>query len=994
MEVERVASVGKDKEELSPRNTVSLLSSPWECVPLEEMGVAVDKCCSAYMATFGRRLFLVGGFVGATQTFDNDVRILTVDQDGAYVSGWKRITPSGSNPMRMLLTACCSFQGRIFLYGGHSPDGIHGGLLSYNVDQNVWSIAQAEQQKQPSATNPGARFCAVLCGVAGQGVLVMHGGSCGGITMGDTWVWKKEDGWKRRQNGPVRMEHGAAVSGMRMWIVGGTDGKDYARDVWSYDAIADEWEKCVENVTDDQMPCRARHSVQAWGPWLVIFGGSKGDVFDPDVYLFHTEKRQFLRRFHVGFKPEGRRDHSSCVAGNSLYVFGGKTSRTTYASGSLLRLHLDLLTAAEETSEKPNTDGSRLQFGGRHVGRVFVAGHAQHGALGIGVTDAQYVAKPTQVMQSAGQVSVASASGGRSAALEYRSGRVWEWGHGLSPVPQIAAGLGSGDAIVKLSCGVLHTVGITRSGQVLYWGLNNSTPSRVEVINSKQQTIRDMASMALATVFVTHDGRALEWSAQTPTQVRIVLLPDENDKIIQVACGGDHTLLLTQSGRVSSFGARNQHGQLGRDCTSEEQMREAGYVEQVKNVAVIGCGASHSMCIDFNGNLYTWGQGAHGQLGHGDRESRSRPTKVTVMTEDDDNGPKEVAFVACAGGGGLGCSHSIAIASDNESFYAWGSNKFGQLGDGTTDDRLTPKQVVIRGFKPVDVSCGWIHTVWLCAPEKDEALLENSAANLLGTFSLLPRDIRLYFLRMLEPVELARLSCTSSAFRVLCDDEALWQRICESRHLGRTSTTWKQTYATRMGFTYRPSAAPGRGIFGLRTLFLAFKALKLGSSQEQRLLMVGLDAAGKTSILYKLKLGEVVTTIPTIGFNVETVQYKNIHFTTWDVGGPDKIRPLWRHYYQNTTGVIFVVDSNDRERLNEAAEELNKMLNEDELRDAVLLVFANKQDLPNAMSVAEVTDRLGLNNLRNRRWYIQACCAPSGDGLYEGLDWLSQALKN
>ncbi|RNE98217.1 ADP-ribosylation factor 1, partial [Trypanosoma rangeli] len=92
----------------------------------------------------------------------------------------------------------------------------------------------------------------------------------------------------------------------------------------------------------------------------------------------------------------------------------------------------------------------------------------------------------------------------------------------------------------------------------------------------------------------------------------------------------------------------------------------------------------------------------------------------------------------------------------------------------------------------------------------------------------------------------------------------------------------------------------------------AFKSL-LGK-QEVRILMVGLDAAGKTTILYKLKLGEIVTTIPTIGFNVETVEYKNLKFTMWDVGGQDVLRPLWRHYYQNTNGIIFVVDSNDRER--------------------------------------------------------------------------------
>ena len=191
--------------------------------------------------------------------------------------------------------------------------------------------------------------------------------------------------------------------------------------------------------------------------------------------------------------------------------------------------------------------------------------------------------------------------------------------------------------------------------------------------------------------------------------------------------------------------------------------------------------------------------------------------------------------------------------------------------------------------------------------------------------------------------------------------------------------------------------------------------------------MVGLDAAGKTTILYKLKLGEIVTTIPTIGFNVETgekrptrirrrrrrrkgketnphttslslslslsVEYKNINFTVWDVGGQDKIRPLWRHYFQNTQGLIFVVDSNDRERVSEARDELNRMCDEDELRDAVLLVFANKQDLPQAMSIAELTDKLGLHAIRNRKWYVQGTCATSGDGLYEGLDWLSGALK-
>ena len=118
---------------------------------------------------------------------------------------------------------------------------------------------------------------------------------------------------------------------------------------------------------------------------------------------------------------------------------------------------------------------------------------------------------------------------------------------------------------------------------------------------------------------------------------------------------------------------------------------------------------------------------------------------------------------------------------------------------------------------------------------------------------------------------------------------------------------------------------------------------RLLSKKEVRILMLGLDGAGKTTILYKLKLGDNITTIPTIGFNVETLEYKNINFTVWDVGGQDKIRRLWRHYYMNTKALIFVVDCNDKDRVDEARQELTQMLHDEEMKDAVLLVFANKQ---------------------------------------------------
>lgn len=167
---------------------------------------------------------------------------------------------------------------------------------------------------------------------------------------------------------------------------------------------------------------------------------------------------------------------------------------------------------------------------------------------------------------------------------------------------------------------------------------------------------------------------------------------------------------------------------------------------------------------------------------------------------------------------------------------------------------------------------------------------------------------------------------------------------------------------------------------------------KFFGKKEMRILMLGLDAAGKTTILYKLKLGEVVSSVPTIGFNVECLEYKNIKFTVWDVGGQDKIRLLWKHYYQNTQGLIFVVDSLDKERIDLAKQELHRMLNEEDMRDAIVLVYANKQDQA-TMTVPEITERLGLQNLRGREWYIQGTCALTGDGLYEGLEWLSKKVS-
>lgn len=168
---------------------------------------------------------------------------------------------------------------------------------------------------------------------------------------------------------------------------------------------------------------------------------------------------------------------------------------------------------------------------------------------------------------------------------------------------------------------------------------------------------------------------------------------------------------------------------------------------------------------------------------------------------------------------------------------------------------------------------------------------------------------------------------------------------------------------------------------------------RMFGNKEMRVVMLGLDAAGKTTILYKLHIGEVLSTVPTIGFNVEKVQYKNVVFTVWDVGGQEKLRPLWRHYFNNTDGLIYVVDSQDRERVAKAATEFKQIVEDPLMRHSAVLVFANKQDMKGALTTAEVCEALGLPALKGRKWHVQGSIAIRGEGLYEGLDWLANTLK-
>ena len=158
--------------------------------------------------------------------------------------------------------------------------------------------------------------------------------------------------------------------------------------------------------------------------------------------------------------------------------------------------------------------------------------------------------------------------------------------------------------------------------------------------------------------------------------------------------------------------------------------------------------------------------------------------------------------------------------------------------------------------------------------------------------------------------------------------------------------------------------------------------------REVRLLMLGLDNAGKTTILKKYN-GEDITSIsPTLGFNIKTLEYQGYKLNVWDIGGQTTIRSYWRNYFEQTDGLVWVVDSGDKIRLEDCRKELHQLLLQERLAGASLLVFCNKQDLKGSLSVEEIKEFLQLDNFQTRHWAVVPCSAVTGEGLIEGINWI------
>uniref|UniRef100_A0A7S0L2X1 ADP-ribosylation factor-like protein 2 n=1 Tax=Coccolithus braarudii TaxID=221442 RepID=A0A7S0L2X1_9EUKA len=158
--------------------------------------------------------------------------------------------------------------------------------------------------------------------------------------------------------------------------------------------------------------------------------------------------------------------------------------------------------------------------------------------------------------------------------------------------------------------------------------------------------------------------------------------------------------------------------------------------------------------------------------------------------------------------------------------------------------------------------------------------------------------------------------------------------------------------------------------------------------------MLGLDNAGKTTVVKKFNGEDISFISPTLGFNIKTLEYRGFKLNVWDVGGQTSLRSYWRNYFEQTDGLVWVVDSADRARLHDCKAELQLLLQQERLAGASLLVFANKQDIAGALSAEEIAAELELDKIGARHWRIAACSAFTGTGLAGGVDWLVQDIAS
>ena len=659
------------------------------------------------------------------------------------------------------------------------------------------------------------------------------------------------------------------------------------------------------------------------------------------------------------------------------------------------------------------------------TGVMDVFGFNKYGELGIpGSTSEHRTPVSTAVTLSPGTAVARVACGPTFTALLLTNGSVAVAGNSDGAVGFRKVARLMNECIVDIAGGATELVCI--SAQKL-WSLptNAKAPARSFSLPIGEERFVAVSAGALFAIALCKSGRAYALGLNSYGQLGIGTVRTPiveklthiaiSEPLVAVSCGGCHALAVSSAGNVYAWG-RNNHGQLGLGTLTGDVLTPVKVdlpADITSSVSFAFCGDFHSLLVSVDGELYACGRNSCGQLG-----LPSPPGSSSDVASFTKVGLSDVAD-GCANGGHEQ-SHTIIVQKSGAVFGA-GSNEVGQLGLGSSVRRVDAfTKIPVPADHNLRPACGWRHSILLhtsSLPTVSDAAAAVSFRTAVRGASAIPHDVISLIVSFMEPLTALKASLLNSKWNECvrycafvwrpqleqCCPYSLESILTRQRQKHETedyveepnwflelSAAARERYSciTEYPVAQAPSETKGFGAFFGKFVSSFF------SKPDFRILMTGLDAAGKTSLLYGLKLGEVHTTIPTIGFNVEQVETRyGTSFTCWDVGGPDKIRPLWRHYYEGTDAHIFVVDANDRDRTSQALEELHKMRSEELMAGVPCLILLNKMDLPRAMSVEEAAVALDLRSLP-QPWCVQGCrCRPQLFGVDAGMQWLSEMCK-
>ncbi|KAJ6229193.1 e3 ubiquitin-protein ligase trim23 [Anaeramoeba flamelloides] len=535
--------------------------------------------------------------------------------------------------------------------------------------------------------------------------------------------------------------------------------------------------------------------------------------------------------------------------------------------------------------------------------------------------------------------------------------------------------LGEETKISSISSGSNYFLALTEGGNVLYWEFERNSK-----ISQNEQVV------------------------STPT--KIGTLPEGGIK--KIGAGPEHVVVATTDNEIYSWGS-NGFGQLGINSTEDQEAptKVKSLPNEIGVIEKIVCGLNGTAIINEDNLLYVAGDSklfGTEKLGNEARVSTFKQIEVDQgQNEEEDELVIENAVI--------GQEHTLFLTNE-ESVLCCGTNMDGKCGTGQSVELIAkPSPIKLDpAFNILDFCLGDGFSLVLLDTEENNKIEEDLVEKYydMGVFESIHKDFFAQIIRYLDVGTLTKLSLTSSKINTFLSEMTDWHKVYTQK-IGKPdeNTTkkannigWFKTFVSIYGEYLSPVYSPNFRGKNSKTKITPKKSggffgslKKMFKKPDIRCVMIGLDESGKTQILYKLKLGEVVTTIPTIGFNVENIERKKSNLVIWDIGGQFKLRTLWRHYYADTNVIIWVVDTNKScTNVNDDKENFLTTLKDSELRNVKVLIYANKRDLESTIPTQELVKRYELNQLKHD-WVIIPCSARTGMNLEKGLDWIESKFK-